>query len=67
VTRVSVNKGVYDGTVYFDATAGHIVRADCKELRELVMTISTDARNSDVRIRDEGTSSMRFFEKKPAP
>ncbi len=67
VTRVSINKGIYDGTLYFDATAGRLVRGDCKELREIVMSISTDARDSEIRIRDEGTSSMRFFDKKPAP
>jgi hypothetical protein len=67
VLRPSVNKGIYEGTIYFDPVAGHIVRADCKDLREITMTISTDARDSDIRIRDEGTSSMRFLEKKPAP
>lgn len=67
ILRATVNKGIYEGTIYFDAAAGHIVRADCKDLREIMMRISTDARDSDIRIRDEGTSSMRFLEKKPAP
>lgn len=67
VTRISINKGVYEGTLYFDAAAGRLLRADCKEQRDLVMTISTDVRDSEIRIRDEGTSSMRFHEKNPLP
>jgi hypothetical protein len=31
------------------------------------MTLSSDVRDSEVRIRDEGTSSMRFHEKNPLP
>ncbi|OAI47509.1 hypothetical protein AYO44_09355 [Planctomycetaceae bacterium SCGC AG-212-F19] len=67
VTRLSINKGVYEGTLYFDAAAGRLLRADCKEQRDLVMTLSGDVRDSEVRIRDEGTSSMRFHEKNPLP
>jgi hypothetical protein len=67
VSRVSINKGVCDGTLYFDPVVGCVVRADCKELRELVMTLSYDALDREVRIRDEGTSAMRFHEKNPLP
>jgi hypothetical protein len=66
-TRVSFNKAEYSGTLYFDATAGRLVRADCKEVRDMVMTLSYDALDREVRINDVGSSSMRFYQKNPTP
>jgi hypothetical protein len=65
VVRVSINKADYSGTIYFDPAAGRIVRSESKELRDLVMTLSYDALDRDVRVRDEGTSSVRYLDKKP--
>jgi hypothetical protein len=67
VSRASVNKAEYSGTLYFDAGAGRFVRCDAKELRDLVMTLNYDALDREVRIHDVGTSSMRFHEKNPMP
>jgi hypothetical protein len=67
VSRASVNKGEFAGTIYFDAKAGLLVRSDAKELRDLVMTLNYEALDREVRIKDEGTSSMRFHEKNPLP
>lgn len=65
VVRVSLNKADYVGTIYFDPAAGRVVRSEGKELRDLVMTLSYDALDREVRIRDEGTSSVRYLDSKP--
>jgi hypothetical protein len=65
VVRVSINKADYAGTIYFDPAAGRIARSESKELRDLVMTLSYDALDRDVRVRDEGTSSVRYLDKNP--
>lgn len=67
VTRVSFTRADYAGTIYLDKASGHIVSADAKETRDLVMTLAYEVLNRDVRSNDEGASSVRFHAKNPLP
>jgi hypothetical protein len=65
ISRMTVAKGENTGTIYFDAAAGRLVRAEAKDLRDLILTLAYDDFNREVRLKDEGTLTIRYLENKP--